>query len=63
MLINNKQVPAFEEFVGGIAHKEYDVDLGISIPVDVTDFSSIRYEEIYQRIVDHQNNSGTDVLQ
>ncbi|MBQ7564329.1 MAG: zeta toxin family protein [Lachnospiraceae bacterium] len=52
-LIHEKQVPDFEEFAGGIAHKEYDVGLGISIPVDVSDFSKISYEEIYQRIIDY----------
>ena len=55
-LAREKQVPTYEEFAGGIAHKEYDVGLKISIPVDVSDFSKISYEGIYERIVDHQRS-------
>lgn len=47
--------PSFEEFTAGIAHKEYNIDLGLDILVDVTDFSTISYEGIYRQIVEHQN--------
>lgn len=47
--------PSFEEFAAGIAHKEYDIALGLDMQIDVTDFSLISYEEIYRRIVEYQN--------
>ncbi len=46
--------PTFDEFVAGISHKEYNVELGLVIPVDVTDFSTVDYEDIYQKIVAYQ---------
>ncbi len=46
-----KYTPTFEEFTGSIAHKDYDIGLGLSIPVDVSDFSAIPFEEIYRKIV------------
>lgn len=46
---------SFEEFVASISHKEYNVDLGLVIPVDVTDFSTVDYGKMYQMIVDYQN--------
>ncbi|MDO4523183.1 MAG: AAA family ATPase [Eubacteriales bacterium] len=49
--------PTFEEFVAGIAHKEYNVELGLVIPVDVTDFKTVDYEDIYQKIVDYQKKT------
>ena len=36
--------PSFEEFAAGIAHKEYDIALGLDMQIDVTDFSLISYE-------------------
>ncbi len=46
--------PSFEEFVAAITHKEYNINLGLDIPVDVTDFSTINYEDIYQKIVEYE---------
>ncbi|PWJ51285.1 zeta toxin family protein [Faecalicatena contorta] len=46
--------PTFEEFTAAISHKAYNIELGLDIPVDVTDFSKISYEEIYQKIVAYQ---------
>ncbi len=46
--------PSFEEFVAAISHKEYNINLGLDIPVDVTDFSTINYEDIYQKIVEYE---------
>ena len=51
----NRIQPTFEEFTAGIAHKEYNINLGLDILVDVTDFSRISYEEIYRRIVEYQS--------
>jgi uridine kinase len=48
--------PDFEEFSSAIAHKEYNIELGTVIPVDVTDFSKVNYEEIYQKIVSSQKD-------
>ena len=47
--------PGFEEFTAAIAHKQYNIDLGLDIPVDVTDFSTISYEDIYQKILVYEN--------
>lgn len=47
--------PTFEEFTVAISHKVYNIELGLEIPIDVTDFSNISYEDIYQKIVDYQN--------
>ena len=44
-----------QEFTAGIAHKEYNINLGLDILVDVTDFGRISYEEIYRRIVEYQS--------
>lgn len=44
--------PTFDEFKESIAHKEYNINLGLDILVDVTDFRSISYEEIYRKIVE-----------
>lgn len=46
---------SFETFVGAISHKEYNVQLGLNIPIDVTNFMNINYEDIYQKIVLYQN--------
>ena len=51
----NRIAPTFEEFTAGIAHKEYNIGLGLDISVDVTDFSAISYEEIYQQIAEYQS--------
>lgn len=51
----NRIEPTYEEFVSSIAHKDYDIALGLNIPVDVTDFSTINYEEIYQQIVKYES--------
>ncbi len=51
----NRIKPTFEEFTEGIAHKEYNIDLGLDILVDVTDFSTISYEDIYKKIVEYQS--------
>jgi hypothetical protein len=47
--------PTLEEFTAAISHKVYNIELGLNIPIDVTDFSKINYEEIYQKIVAYQN--------
>ncbi|MFV0466763.1 MAG: zeta toxin family protein [Lachnospiraceae bacterium] len=46
--------PTLEEFVSAIAHKEYNIKLGLVIPIDVTDFNKISYDEIYKEIVKYQ---------
>lgn len=47
--------PTFEEFTTAISHKVYNIELGLEIPIDVTDFSKISYELIYQKIVAFQS--------
>ena len=47
--------PTYEEFTSSIAHKVYDIALGLNIPVDVTDFSTIDYADIYQKIVKYES--------
>lgn len=48
--------PDYDEFVAGISHKEYNIALGLEIPIDVTDFGNVNYEEIYQKIVEYEVN-------
>lgn len=43
--------PSYEKFISEIAQKEYNIGLGLVIPIDVTDFNQISYEEIYHKIV------------
>ncbi len=50
--------PDFEEFTLSIRHKQYNINLGLDIPVDVTDFSTIDYEDIFQRIVTYERERG-----
>ncbi len=47
--------PTFEEFTAATSHKVYNIELGLNIPIDVTNFTKISYEEIYQKIVDYDN--------
>jgi Predicted kinase len=47
--------PTFEEFTDAISHKLYNIEVGLDIPIDVTDFGKINYEEIYLKIVAYQN--------
>ena len=49
--------PTFEEFTASISHKEYNINLGLDIPVDVTDFSTISYEDIYQKILAYESKA------
>lgn len=51
-----RNTPAFEEFAAAISHKLYNIELGLGISIDVTDFSKVNYEEIYQKIVTYQND-------
>lgn len=55
MLLSVERIaPSFDEFVGSIAHKQYNVNLGVDIAIDVTDFNNVHYDEIYQTIVEAQ---------
>lgn len=47
--------PTFEAFTAGIAHKDYNVNLGLDIPMDVTDFQNVNYENIYAAVTAHQS--------
>lgn len=49
--------PSFDEFTKAIAHKEYNINLGLDIPIDVTDFSTIDYKDIYKKIVEYENKN------
>ncbi len=55
-ILKNREIytPSYEEFVDGIKQKEYNIGLGVDIPVDVSDFSRIPFEEIYEKIKTHQ---------
>ncbi|MCQ2507687.1 MAG: zeta toxin family protein [Dorea sp.] len=46
--------PSYEEFVSSIAHKDYDINLGLRVPIDVTTFKCSIYREIYQAICEYQ---------
>lgn len=50
----SQTMPSYEEFTAAIADKVYNVALGLTISVDVTDFSKISYEQLYQKIVQYQ---------
>lgn len=50
----NRIVLSYEEFASEIVNKVYDINLGLNITIDVTDFSSINYEDIYNQIVEYQ---------
>ena len=52
-----RTAPTFEEFTAAIAHKVYNIELGVDIPIDVTDFNKINYEEIYHKIVAYQKEN------
>ncbi len=55
MLHSEKRItPTIEAFTEAIAHKDYNMDLGLNIPIDVSDFRNIDYEEIYQKIITYQ---------
>ncbi len=45
---------SFDDFVNSISHKVYNIELGLVIPIDVTDFSNIDYNDIYEKIVEYQ---------
>ena len=45
---------SFEDFCSGIEKKNYDIHLGLRIPVDVGDFSAVDFEDIVSRIVDYE---------
>lgn len=49
--------PSYEEFAESIADKVYNVELGLNISVDVTDFSAISYTQLYHKIVQYQNRN------
>lgn len=45
------QEPDFENFFNNINGKDYNICLGTDISVDVTDFSSVHYSEIIDKII------------
>lgn len=47
--------PTYEEFVSSIAHKDYDINLGLRIPIDVTTFQNYIYKDIYDKICEYQS--------
>lgn len=47
----------FEEFKDSISNKNYDINLGTRIPVDVTDFENIPYTVISQTILGSIKNN------
>lgn len=53
----SRVAPTFEEFTASISHKEYNINLGLDIPVDVTDFSTVSYEDIYQKILAYESKA------
>lgn len=52
--IKSIKLPTFKEFTATISHKEYNINLGFNIIINVTDFSKINYEDIYKKIIDYQ---------
>ena len=49
-ILSKMEQPSYEEFVSRIAAKDYNIALGESILLDVTDFSRIDYESVFTRI-------------
>lgn len=47
----DKKELTFEEFKESIRDRDYDIALGRRIEVDVTDFSRVSFENVYQRIL------------
>ena len=45
---------SYEDFCTSIAKRDYDINLGLRIPVDVKDFSAIDFEGIISQIVDYE---------
>ena len=45
---------SYEDFCAGTAQKDYDIHLGLRIPVDVGDFSAIDFEGIIRQIIDYE---------
>ena len=45
---------SFEDFCTNIEKRDYDINLGLRIPVDVRDFSAVDFEGIVNRIVDYE---------
>ena len=55
----NRKHQSFEEFKNEIRERNYNIEIGYTIKVDVTDFSRVSYEEIFKRIVSIQNPEGS----
>ncbi len=51
-------VPSYEQFVSAISYKVYDLALGLSISIDVTDFSGIDYGALYEKILKYERESA-----
>lgn len=49
-VLSKIEQPSYKEFVSGIVAKDYNIALGESILLDVTDFARIDYESIFTRI-------------
>ena len=45
-------VPSYDEFRADIDRKNYDIQLGVTISVDVTDFSKVDFEKIAKQIAE-----------
>ncbi len=43
----------FEEFCDLMRRKNYDIQLGYTVPVDITDYSRIDYDEMVRQIIEH----------
>ncbi|MDO4344751.1 MAG: AAA family ATPase [Eubacteriales bacterium] len=43
-------VLTYEQFRADIDRKNYDIQLGVTIPVDVTDFSKVNFDDIFAEI-------------
>ncbi|MGN0363761.1 MAG: AAA family ATPase [Bilifractor sp.] len=54
---NYRSQLTFEEFKETISKKNYDIDLGIRIPIDVTNFNDIPYKKIAQTILNCIGNN------
>lgn len=49
----------YEEFRADIDRKNYDIQLGTTIPVDVTDFSKVHFEDVFAKIAEIDAQSGS----
>lgn len=57
LMKNHNDYLSYKEFCDSIAKKDYDIHLGLRIPVDVSDFSKVDFKSIVRQIVEFENTN------